>query len=533
MSVILLLASIGLAAPAALPEVTVRWSRDVARVTLTPPPGEHIEPDAPVSGWLAVQDGGRYQIATDGLGLRQGLMVAVPGADRTLSSAMRVSMCTDQGNVCHMVDLGFDATLPGRRGEARITPFVPKPGERADAARPRPLPLDEALARAAREDKRVLVDFAAVWCPPCNLLAAQVLEDPSNAPDLSGFVVARVDADAFDSWGVKSRYQVGGYPTVLVVDSTGAEIGRVVGYTSEAEFLGWLSGLSKVAAPLPAPASTSPAEALALAKRLVQAGQEEQAQAYLSRLGPADLAALAGNPDLNLVRFLVKPDRALALELLKAGTPVEQWMYPALDLAKADPELGAALRAAVEGAMAHAAPLQAADLLDVDANLAEAGDPQSARVMRLSAALLVEAAIAADPTLARGYTSALADLYASAGALDRTQQVLVAAMAQWPDEFTWPYALASALLDAGRPAEALEYALAAQTASYGDNRLRAVNLVARVLAALGRQREALTLIDETLASAPPPAADLMVRTHRYLATLQETRATVEASLKPK
>ena len=62
MSPILLLVSVGLAAPAskpapqppsqpALPEVTVKWARDVARVSLTPSPGPHIEPDAPVSGW--------------------------------------------------------------------------------------------------------------------------------------------------------------------------------------------------------------------------------------------------------------------------------------------------------------------------------------------------------------------------------------------------------------------------------------------------------------------------------------------------
>ena len=543
MSPLFLLVSVALAAPAskpapqpaaqpALPEVTVKWARDVARVSLTPPPGQHIEPDAPVSGWLAVEGGGRYQIATDGLGLREGLLIGVHGADRTLSSAMRVSVCTDQGNVCRVVDLGFDAQLPGKRGEARITAFVPKPSERISASHSPGLSYDDALTRAAAEHKRVLVDFTAVWCPPCNLLAAQVLDDPSNAADLSSFVVARVDADAFDSWGVKSRYQVGGYPTVLVVDPAGAEIGRMVGYSTEAEFLGWLSGLAPQASPLPAPASTNPAQALALAKRLVAGGQTELAATYLARLTPADMAAMAGDPSLLLTRFQVKPDAALALELIKTGSPVHQWMYGAVDLAKANPELGQAMRAAVEAALPHATPLQAADLLDVRASLIEEASPDEARVMRLSAALLLEAAIAADPSLTRAYTTSMADLYGSAGALDRETEVLRAAMAEWPGEFTWPYALGRALLDAGQPAAALDYALAAQSASYGDNRLRAVNLVAEVLAALGRPAEALAVIDQALAGAPPPAADLAVRTHRYLATLAETRAKITASQKP-
>lgn len=207
-------------------------------------------------------------------------------------------------------------------------------------------------------------------------------------------------------------------------------------------------------------------------------------------------------------------------------------MYSALDLAKADPELGRAMRAALEAALPHATPLEAADLLDGDAALLEKDAPDSARVLRLSAALLIEAAIAADPTLARGYTSALADLYSGAGALDRATEVLRAAMATWPNEFTWPYALGHALLDAGQPAAALEYALAAQSASYGDNRLRAVNLVANVLFALNRGPEAIAVIDEALASAPPPAAELAVRTHRYLATLNETRAKIAAAPKP-
>jgi tetratricopeptide (TPR) repeat protein len=283
---------------------------------------------------------------------------------------------------------------------------------------------------------------------------------------------------------------------------------------------------------LPAPGSADPRTELAIATRLLGADQEEAAKRYLDALTPARAPELQDDLDLRTARFLTAPSREGLLWLLAHGAPVGDWLYPSLDLCSKDADLRAAVRSAVLLALPHATAAGAADLLDGLATLSQQEGGKDAPTLWLSAALLLESAVSADPSLRRAYGTSIADLYARGGALDEASRVLREDMTIYPAEFTWPYALADLLLDAGKPADALEYALAAQTASYGDNRLRAVDLVARVMDALGRGREALAIIDEALANAPKPADDLDVRTHRYLERLASTRAAIAARLGP-
>ncbi len=532
---LLLLLGLALAGGPALPEVKIAYTRDLARVTLLPPPGEHIEPTAPVSGWLEPRDGMRWQVATDGHGLEEGLLVGVSGEDRQLAASLRVSLCQDGGSSCRPVDLGFDVALPGRKGELRVSPYVPKAEELAPQAPRYGVSADAAFATAAKEGRRVLIDFGAVWCPPCNLLAAQVLEDPANEADLAGFVVVGIDSDAPESWALKDRYHVRGYPTLVVTDASGQELDRLEGYETEASFLAWLGRVGS-AAPLsarPEPESLDSRAALALVVRLLEAGEDEAAvKPYLDRLDPARAPELQEEVDLHLARYTLTPSAAEARWLAAKGAPVASWGWTALDLTKEDAELRGLVRAAAEEGLAHASATEAADLLQILGELAGQEGGAGGRAHFLAAALLLEQAVARDPSLGRAYGTNIAELYAEGGALDQAKRVLTEATTRYPGEFTWPYALAGLLLDAGKPADALEYALAAQSASYGDNRLRAVRLVARVLHQLGRSREALTVIDEALAQAPKPAEGLDVRTHRYLKQVAETRAEIEASLKP-
>ena len=531
---LIFLVGMALADTPTLPNVSIACTRDLARVTVQPPAGQHIEADSPVSGWLEPSGGPRWQVATDGRGLSEGLLVAVGKDPRHLASALRVSLCSDTGNTCRPVDIGFDVDLPTRKGTLLVTPYVPREEEKAAPTPRYGVSVDAAMAKAKAEDKRVLIDFGAVWCPPCNLLAATVLEDPANAPDLAGFVVVGIDSDAPESWTLKSRYHVTGYPTIIATNADGTELDRLVGFDTEPEFLDWLHAVGKGPAlsALPAPGASDPSVDLAIALRLLGAGREAEAGPYLDALSPARAPALQDNLDLRTARFLVAPSRDGLLWLLAHGAPVSDWMYAGLDLCAKDAELRAAVRSAVELALPHATPTGAADLLDGLGTLSEQDGGKDAHALWISAALLLESAVNADPSLRRAYGTSIAELYARGGALDEASRVLREDMTIYPAEFTWPYALADLLLDAGKPADALEYALAAQTASYGDNRLRAVDLVARVMDALGRGREALGIIDEAVANAPKPGDDLDVRTHRYLQKLADTRASIAAKLGP-
>ena len=87
--------------------------------------------------------------------------------------------------------------------------------------------IDAALKQAAREGKRVLVDFGGDWCTDCKILDIN-LKRPENAAVLaSKFVVVHVNVGAkgiTDNFQVAERYGIPlekGVPALAVLDAKG------------------------------------------------------------------------------------------------------------------------------------------------------------------------------------------------------------------------------------------------------------------------------------------------------------------------
>mgnify|MGYP000060358769 CR=1 FL=1 len=92
--------------------------------------------------------------------------------------------------------------------------------------------LEAAIALAQRENKRVYLDVGAYWCPPCHRMEEEVYTDKSVAQFLEqGFIALHVDIEKEDGQATAERYQVQVYPTVLVLDASGVEMGRLVDFT--------------------------------------------------------------------------------------------------------------------------------------------------------------------------------------------------------------------------------------------------------------------------------------------------------------
>src|SRR5207244_1759231 len=96
---------------------------------------------------------------------------------------------------------------------------------------------EQALEQARRERRPLMVDFFGIWCPPCNMLDETVFSRPEFARAAEVFVKLKLDADRETSWGLKERWRVGGYPTVIFATPDGEEIDRVVGARSLAQFV--------------------------------------------------------------------------------------------------------------------------------------------------------------------------------------------------------------------------------------------------------------------------------------------------------
>ena len=85
---------------------------------------------------------------------------------------------------------------------------------------------DAAIAQANSEHRPIIVDFGAAWCGACNELATHTFADSSVRAEAGRFVAVRVDATDEDNEQVariKDKYHVVGLPTVVVLDSSGAE----------------------------------------------------------------------------------------------------------------------------------------------------------------------------------------------------------------------------------------------------------------------------------------------------------------------
>jgi thiol-disulfide isomerase/thioredoxin len=119
------------------------------------------------------------------------------------------------------------------------------PDDLVGAERPRPRTttpfpwghnFDEALANAKAAHKDVFVDFEATWCGPCHSMDEWIWTDAAVASRLNaGYVGVKLDGDIEKA--LVKRFNVAGYPTMVMLDSAGKEVQRLVGYKTSKEIL--------------------------------------------------------------------------------------------------------------------------------------------------------------------------------------------------------------------------------------------------------------------------------------------------------
>ncbi len=89
----------------------------------------------------------------------------------------------------------------------------------------------------AKNDLPVLVDFWAVWCAPCRVMAPTF---ESVARELKSTMrFAKIDVDTAPA--VARRFGVSSIPTLMLFQR-GAEVRRIAGALSATQLKGWVAG---------------------------------------------------------------------------------------------------------------------------------------------------------------------------------------------------------------------------------------------------------------------------------------------------
>src|SRR6185295_1675954 len=97
---------------------------------------------------------------------------------------------------------------------------------------------EKAKAQAIAENRPMLVDIGAEWCPACKELERNTFPDPKFREAAGHFVPVHVDCtkdDAYDA--AQAKYGVQGLPVVLLINSKGEEKKRIKKFLEPGEFI--------------------------------------------------------------------------------------------------------------------------------------------------------------------------------------------------------------------------------------------------------------------------------------------------------
>jgi tetratricopeptide (TPR) repeat protein len=155
--------------------------------------------------------------------------------------------------------------------------------------------LEAALAAAKTEGKLVFVDVGAYWCPPCHQLDEEVFVRAEVGEFLGQhYIAVHLDAEKGEGPDVVDQYKVQAYPTMLVLEASGIEKGRLVDFLPADAFIEAMKRLAagqNVLQDLVAAVESKPDDAkarYALGHAYALAAQREQAEAEFEEVMLAD-----------------------------------------------------------------------------------------------------------------------------------------------------------------------------------------------------------------------------------------------------
>ena len=105
--------------------------------------------------------------------------------------------------------------------------------------------IDTAFSTAKTANKPVFLFWTAAWCPPCNHVKSTIFVRDDFVTKSRAFVPVYVDGDTPSGQALSKRFNVSGYPTMLLLKADGQEVTRLEGSVEPNKYMQLLEyGLS-------------------------------------------------------------------------------------------------------------------------------------------------------------------------------------------------------------------------------------------------------------------------------------------------
>ena len=520
-------------------------SQGLWAIEITPPPNHHFNLDAPhsaktgsISFDAVVESPSKIIFEAESTHLKSGTQVETVAflCDEAKTYCLRkkvmIELNADHAKVMKQkfLKLGTKPVAIPKRVE------IPKSEE-------------SAIAIAAKTGKPLLIDFYGIWCPPCNLYNETIFNTKKFAEYTRKFVFLKMDADAESSFALKSRFKVGGYPTLIIARANPkgelTEVERIVGYFPPAEFYSKLERAyahrtdgddvrwkgREIERLQSLWEQKRWDEILALTKSdLIPSAQLYRTLAEIKKNEKflSDSMNLKGTQKLldSLVSKLDQLDAVTvlhAIDLLNDEFWLKQEAYLKMATTMVD-QLVSRVDAATLFVRQSELSLPDLDALRMDV-LETAKDTIGAVKARKQAIAdyekLIEIQAKKGLRDLRGVNLEYAALLTLDGRYDDAKKVYQRFIQKYPREFTFYFASIKAHLLSKDLKKAREMAEKALQYSYGDNRIRAMERWVTVMGEMGLKSEALKKAETFLKELKAPEG-LQVRTSRYIETLKKT-----------
>ena len=103
------------------------------------------------------------------------------------------------------------------------------------------LSLDDAVTKATAEDKMIIVDVSAIWCPTCRKLDKTVFADEKVRKKINEkFVFSRLEYESEEGTAFLKKHKVRGFPSLFLLNGSGEVVKRLRVVFEPSQFLAQL-----------------------------------------------------------------------------------------------------------------------------------------------------------------------------------------------------------------------------------------------------------------------------------------------------